>query len=185
MGESARGGHWKLGMPGAPPNFTRLASARDLLTTVGMRIIALAGVLALAFVETSHAAPARPAVHVTLDAAGLAPAERTGHVNAIRTAMADAISATGVDAKALDVSVTRLSYATVGTDVEICVEIKVIVSTTANQIQSFASGHARLLVPRRSFRPDQLPQLRQAVVHDAIDALRRRIRALRPARPVA
>ncbi|MEO8703365.1 MAG: hypothetical protein ABI867_25180 [Kofleriaceae bacterium] len=147
-----------------------------------MRIVTLTGVLLLALAGIGEAAPA---VRVTLNSNAIGAVERSGHVDRIRTALADAVAAAPADAKHLDVAVTRLSYATVGDEVEVCVELKVIVSTAGDEMRSFASGNARLTVARHGFRVDQLPALRRAVMHDALDALRRRIRSLRPAKSVS
>jgi hypothetical protein len=119
-------------------------------------------------------AAADPAVHICMpQTAGIDAAERTAHEDAIRRAMI----AAAPDAKAIDVSVSKLSVVIGKDNVEVSAELKVVVSTTDDQIRSFGSGTARFSVARRQHRPERVPALRRQVLLDALDGLHRRMRA--------
>jgi hypothetical protein len=119
-------------------------------------------------------AAAEPTVHICMpQTAGIDAAERAAHENAIRRAMI----AAAPDAKTIDVAISKLAVVIGDDKVEISAELKVVVSTSDDQIRSFASGTAKLTLARRQYRPERVAALRRQVIMDALDGLHRRMRA--------
>ena len=118
-------------------------------------------------------AAAAPEVHVCMPPTGIDADERAAHIDAIKRAMI----AAAPDAKTIDVSVTKLGVVIGETDVEISAELKVIVSTSDDQIRSYGSGTATFSIARRQFRNERAAALRHQVLNDALDGLQRRMRA--------
>jgi hypothetical protein len=117
-------------------------------------------------------AEAAPEVHVCMPATGIDAPERAEHIAAIKRAMI----AAAPDAKTIDVNVSKLSVVISADQVEISAELKVIVSSSDDQIRSYGSGTATYSIARRQFRPARAGVLRRQVIHDALDGLHRRMR---------
>ena len=128
------------------------------------------------FGTVASAAPA-PQIHVSVPTVGIDDAERACHTDAVRRVMKDAVRDAGIDAKSVDVTVAKLAVVIGEDKVEISAEIKVVISTTDDQIKSFGSGTAKFSIARRQFRPARVAALRHQVLNDALDGLYRRIRA--------
>lgn len=116
-------------------------------------------------------------IHVCTDAVvGIDAKERADHVDAIRRAMTDAIREARIDAKTADIAVTKLAVVIGEDKIEVSAEIKVVISTSDDQLRSFASGTATFTIARGRYRADRLTSLRHQVLDDALDGLRRRMR---------
>jgi len=142
---------------------------------VGMRWL-LGILVVICFGTVASAAPA-PQIHVSVPTIGIDDAERACHADAIRRVMKDAVRDAGIDAKSVDVTVSKLAVVIGEDKVEISAEIKVVISTTDDQLRSFGSGTARFEIARRQFRPARVAALRHQVLNDALDGLYRRMRA--------
>ena len=119
-------------------------------------------------------AEAAPDVHICMDGvSGIDDAERAGHVAAIRRTMTEAAP----DVKTIDVAVTKLSVVIGDDKVLVSAELKVIVSTRDDQMQSFGAGTATFTIARRQYRPERVTALRRQVLSDALDGVQRRMRA--------
>jgi hypothetical protein len=136
-------------------------------------------VLVMLFAGTAAAAPE---VHVSLPTVGMDDAERACHVDAIRKAMTEAVRETGVDAKTVDLAVSKLSIVIGEDKVQVSAELSVIISTAKDELRSFGSGTATFSIAKRAYRPERTAKLRHQVLSDALDGLQRRMRAAyRPA----
>jgi hypothetical protein len=118
-------------------------------------------------------AAASPEVHVCMPPSAIDAVERAAHIDAIKRAMI----AAAPDAKTIDVSVAKLSVVIGEKNVEVIAELKVIVSSSDDQIRSYGSGTATFSVARRQYRPARVGALRRQVLLDALDGLHRRMRA--------
>src|SRR5688572_312110 len=122
-------------------------------------------------------ASAAPEINVSLPSVGMDDAERTCHVDAIRRVMTEALREAGIEAKAVDIAVSKLSVVIGDERVEISAELKVIISTANDEIRSFGSGTATFSIAKRQYRPERSAKLRHQVLSDALDGLQRRLRA--------
>jgi hypothetical protein len=140
-----------------------------------MRVIVIAIVLGY----FAASAAAAPEIHVDVSslATGIDDTERTGHVDAIRRAMREAIRDASIEIRHVDVCVTKLVTEIAAERVDISVELKVVVSTADDRIRSVGSGTAVSSTPRRAFRIERLPALRRQALGDALEGLQHRLRA--------
>lgn len=130
-----------------------------------MRIV----VAILLLVGLGTAVRAAPTVRVTLPAIVMDDAERTCHVDAIHKAMRD------VDAKSIDVGVTKLEVA-IGSDrVIVTAEVKLVIAKRGDRIHSLASTKATVTVARREFHTHHARALRQQALRGALVSLQRRL----------
>jgi hypothetical protein len=142
-----------------------------------MRFLAIVGlVLGIA----RGVAVAAPEIHVNVPTIGIDETERTSHADAIRRAMAEAFRDAN-DIKHVDLVVTKLNVILNEETVDISAEIKVVVSTTSNEIRSFVSGCATFTISKRQYKPARLAQLRHQALTDALEGLSRRLRPRRVA----
>ena len=125
-------------------------------------------VLAAAIVLGTATGDAAPAVHVRI-ASVTDAAERASHVELVKRSLA------ALDAHAIDVVVSRLVVADSGA---VSAKIDVVLSS-AGGMRSIASGTAAFRAPRHRLR--DAGALRREALGHALEALHRRVRALRPA----
>jgi hypothetical protein len=110
-------------------------------------------------------------------------AERDQRVDAIRRSLGEVLAAHGVDARQVDVAVTlREQPGATDRELELCAEVRVVISTGDHQIRSFLTGTARIALNRRAASGSRLGALRTQLLDDALETIRRRIRALAPRR---
>lgn len=74
----------------------------------------------------------------------------------------------GLEARHIDLSVTRLDVAKIGSAVEIDVQLRLAISDTNGKMLSFLSGGAKLQVPSARFDARYLPQMRREVLENAM-----------------
>lgn len=133
-----------------------------------MAVLVLAAAVAVAAPRTASADTARPAgVFVTISQV-TDQAERTGHIDAIRTRLG---ACSQLANKVIDVNVTRLTYVTVGETVEVQLELGFVMSTPTNEIVSMANQTATLVLSKHKFKLDKLPALRREVIDTAVGSL--------------
>lgn len=150
----------------------KLPAARELLNNGSMRgtmaLWMVAAVVAVAGARPASAESARRAgVFVTL-AQVTNEAERASHIDVIRKRLGECSQLAN---KVIDVNVTRLSYVTVGTTVELQLELGFVLSTPSNEIVSMVNQTAKLVIPASRFKLDKLPALRREVIDSALGDL--------------
>jgi hypothetical protein len=74
----------------------------------------------------------------------------------------------GLDARHIDLSVTRLEVAKIGNDVAIDVQLRLAISDDNGRMLSFLTGGAKLQVPSAKFDARYLPQMRREVLENAM-----------------
>ena len=142
-----------------------------------MRFLAIVGiVLGIA----RGVAAAAPEIHVNVPAVGIDDAERAAHVEAIRRVMTEAFRDAN-DIKHVDVVATKLTVTINQETVDVSAEVKVVVSTTSNEIRSFVSGCATFTISKRQYKPARLADLRHQALTDALEGVQRRLRPRRVA----
>jgi hypothetical protein len=150
----------------------KLPAARELLNNGSMRgtmaLWMVAAVVAVAGARPASAESARRAgVFVTL-AQVTNEAERASQIDVIRKRLGECSQLAN---KVIDVNVTRLSYVTVGTTVELQLELGFVLSTPSNEIVSMVNQTAKLVIPASRFKLDKLPALRREVIDSALGDL--------------
>jgi hypothetical protein len=84
------------------------------------------------------------------------------------TSLADDAQRWGLDARHIDLSVTRLDVAKIGNAVEIDVQLRLAISDDHGRMMSFLTGGAKLQVPSAKFDARYLPQMRREVLENAM-----------------
>jgi hypothetical protein len=74
----------------------------------------------------------------------------------------------GLDARHIDLSVTRLDVVKVGGYIEIDAELRLAVSDDDGKMLSFLSGGAKVSVPSQKFDAKYLPSLRKEALENAM-----------------
>lgn len=74
----------------------------------------------------------------------------------------------GLEARHIDLSVTRLDVVTVGSYIEIAAELRLAVSDDNGKMLSFLSGGAKVQVPSQKFDAKYLPSLRKEALENAM-----------------
>lgn len=77
----------------------------------------------------------------------------------------------GIEPYALDVTITRLDRAESGPYVEIECELRVAISNQRGKMISFLTGGAKVQVPKRTFRREYEPQLRDEALENAVKSV--------------
>jgi hypothetical protein len=84
------------------------------------------------------------------------------------TSVASEAQRWGLDARHIDLSVTRLDVAKIGNAVEIDAQLRLAISDTHGKMLSFLTGGAKLQVPSAKFDARYLPQMRREVLENAM-----------------
>ncbi len=108
-------------------------------------------------------------------------AERTSHIDCIRARLS---ASPLLENKHVDVNVTRLTWVTVGSTVEVQLELAFVMSNTNNEIVSLANQTAKLVLSKSQFRLEKLPSLRREVIDSALGDLLFKLRRAAIARSV-
>lgn len=87
------------------------------------------------------------------------------------TAVAAEAARFGIEERHLDVSVTRLDVSPVGANMEIAAELRLAISDRHGKMLSFVSGGAKVQIPRRTYDPRYLADLRREALDSAVRGL--------------
>jgi hypothetical protein len=139
------------------------------------------------FGHQGHAVEAHPDLYVQIksssdDAPGkYDKAARKIHADLIRQVLFDQFKATstvttvaadaarwGLDSRHIDLSVVRMEVVQSGTYVEIVAELRLAISDDTGKMLSFLSGGAKVQIPKRTFDPRYLPDLRKEALENAM-----------------
>lgn len=142
------------------------------------------------FGRQAHAVEPRPDLFVTINSSADDSPGRTDkntrklHGEIIRETLHASFKATplvttvaadarrwGLDPRHLDLSVTKLETQTVGAYVEIEAQLRLAISDDAGRMLSFVSGGAKVQVPKRTFHPKYLANLRREALENAMRGL--------------
>ena len=115
----------------------------------------------------SHDKKARK-VHADLLRASMTNAARAD--TALTTIATDARKY-GLDLRNVDISCVALETRTTGSYVEIEAQLRLAISDDRGKMLSFLSGGAKIQVPKRTFDPRYLPQLRKEALENAVRGL--------------
>lgn len=74
----------------------------------------------------------------------------------------------GLDARSVDVSVTKLDITQTAGYVEVSVDLRLAISDNAGKMLSFLSGGAKVQVPMRKYKPQFLPNMRKEAIEGAM-----------------
>lgn len=74
----------------------------------------------------------------------------------------------GLDARSVDVSVTKLDITQTAGYVEVSVDLRLAISDNAGKMLSFLSGGAKVSVPMRKYKPQFLPNMRKEAIEGAM-----------------
>jgi hypothetical protein len=77
----------------------------------------------------------------------------------------------GLDARHIDLSVTKLDVDQTGASVEVDCELRLAISDDTGKMLSFLSGGAKASVPHAKFKPEFLPNLRKEALEGALRGL--------------
>lgn len=94
--------------------------------------------------------------------------ERQGHIDAMKTKLGECPLLAN---RIVDVNVTRLSYAIVGSTVEVQLELGLVMSNGKQEIVSIANQSAKLVLSKHKFKLEKLPALRREVLDTAVGEL--------------
>jgi len=93
----------------------------------------------------------------------------------------------GLDARHVDLSITRLAATRTGGTIEVDAQLRLTISDDSGKMLAFLSGGARVEVPTQKFDPRYLPTLRKEALEDAMrgmfDKLLAHLRGHPPADP--
>lgn len=115
----------------------------------------------------SHDKKARKA-HADLLRASMTNAARAD--TALTTIATDARKY-GLDLRNVDISCVALETRTTGSYIEIEAQLRLAISDDRGKMLSFLSGGAKVQVPKRTFDPRYLPQLRKEALENAVRGL--------------
>lgn len=87
------------------------------------------------------------------------------------TAIAHDARRWGLEARHIDLSVTKLDVARSGGYIEIGAELRIAISDDSGKMLSFLSGGAKVQVPADKYNPAYLPSLRREALEDAVRGL--------------
>jgi HEAT repeat protein len=106
---------------------------------------------------------------------------RKVHADLVRQVLFDSFKATpqvttvaadaqrwGLDPRHIDLSVVKMEISNAGGFVEVDAELRLAISDDTGKMLSFLSGGAKVSVPRRSFDPKFLPELRKEALENAM-----------------
>ena len=77
----------------------------------------------------------------------------------------------GLDPRHIDLSVVKMDVATDGGYVEVDCELRLAISDDTGKMLSFLSGGAKVQVPKRTFNPKFLPDLRKEALENAMKGM--------------
>lgn len=77
----------------------------------------------------------------------------------------------GLDARMVDVSVTKMDIAQAGNYMEVSVELRLAISDNTGKMLSFLSGGAKVQVPMSKYKPQYLPGLRKEAIEGAMSGM--------------
>jgi hypothetical protein len=77
----------------------------------------------------------------------------------------------GLDARHVDVSVTKIEVAQNGNYMEVGVELRLAISDDAGKMMSFLSGGAKVQVPLSKYKPQYLPNIRKEAIQGAVQGM--------------
>lgn len=142
------------------------------------------------FGRSPHAVEDRPDLYVTVkgsndDSPGKADkATRKSHADILSTSLKDSLRKArqvtmvendaqrwGLEPRQIDVSVVKMDVQTVGSYVEVMVELRLAISDDKGKMLSFLSGGAKVQVPTSKFRPAQLANMRKEALEGAMSGL--------------
>jgi hypothetical protein len=142
------------------------------------------------FGHSPHAVESRPDLYVDVkstrdDSPGKADkATRQIHADVLRRTLADSLHAApqvttvaadaqrwGLEARHLDVAVTKCEVTRNGGMVEVAADLRLAISDDRGKMLSFLSGGARVQVPSGKFDARYLPQLRREALEQAMRGL--------------
>jgi hypothetical protein len=77
----------------------------------------------------------------------------------------------GLDARMVDVSVTKLDVGQAGNYMEVSVELRLAISDNTGKMLSFLSGGAKVQVPMSKYKPQFLPNIRKEAIEGAMSGM--------------
>jgi hypothetical protein len=77
----------------------------------------------------------------------------------------------GLDARMVDVSVTKMEVGQSGNYLEVSVELRLAISDNQGKMLSFLSGGAKVQVPMSKYRPQFLPGIRKEAIEGAMSGM--------------
>ena len=160
----------------------------DVAATTGGGIIA--GSTKAGFGTSPRAVAARPDLYVVIKSSSdEAPGKfdrptRQVHSEVMREALAESLrgdqsitstasvaSQYSLDPRLVDLSVVKLESRSAGSVIEIEAQLRLAISDDSGRMLSFVSGGAVVNVPKRTFNPQFLPQLRKEALENAVRGL--------------
>lgn len=139
------------------------------------------------FGRSPHAVADRPDLFITVkgandDSPGKADkATRKVHADFLAATLKDSLRTSpqvtmvqndaerwGLDARMVDVSVTKLEVAQSGNYMEVAVELRLAISDNQGKMLSFLAGGARVQIPMSKYKPGYLPSLRKEAIEGAM-----------------
>jgi hypothetical protein len=97
-------------------------------------------------------------------------ANRLNRIASVTMVAADA-TRWGLDPRHLDLSVVKMEVDTSGAMVEINAQLRLAISDDKGKMMSFLSGGAKVQVPKRTYNPSYLPNLRKEALENAMDGM--------------
>ncbi len=77
----------------------------------------------------------------------------------------------GLDARMVDVSVTKMDVSQAGNYLEVSVELRLAISDNTGKMLSFLSGGAKVQVPMSKYKPQYLPSIRKEAIEGAMSGM--------------
>ena len=174
--------------------YLKVCHANKVTPDAGTDVAATGGVIAsssrVGFGNSPRAVASRPDLYVLIksssdDAPGkFDRATRQVHSDVMREALAESlrgdqsITSTAsvatqyaLDPRLVDLSVVKLESRSAGSVIEIEAQLRLAISDDSGRMLSFVSGGAVVNVPKRTFNPQFLPQLRKEALENAVRGL--------------
>lgn len=139
------------------------------------------------FGRSPHAVVDRPDLFITLKGANddspgkTDKATRKAHADHLGATLKDSLRTSpqvtmvqndaerwGLDARMVDVSVTKLDVSQSGGYMEVAVELRLAISDNQGKMLSFLAGGAKVQVPMSKYKPAYLPSLRKEAIEGAM-----------------
>jgi len=139
------------------------------------------------FGRSPHAVEGAPDLYVTVkgandDSPGVTDkAARKQHAEILKASLQDSLRSApqvtmvqteaerwGLDARTIDVSVTKLEMSQSGGYIEVSAELRLAISDQSGKMLSFLSGGAKVQVPAKTYNAKYLPNLRKEALENAM-----------------